>query len=534
MTFNLSRKEDIPTEFQLEPIEQKKYLIDGELREWNGDKVTVHSPIFLIEDGKPKQVKIGSYPSFGTKEALEALNSCEKAYDGGIGEWPQMSIEGRIKAIQNFTKLMLTKRDQIIKLLMWEIGKSLKDSTKEFDRTIEYINDTINALKTGDRSASRFVFEKGIFAQIKRAPYGIVLCMGPFNYPLNETFCTLIPAIAMGNTVLFKPAKFGVLLLEPLLECFQKAFPKGVINTLYGDGSTVISPIMETGKIDVLAFIGSSTTANLITKKHPRLNRLRSVLGLNAKNPAIILDDCDLDKAIPEILAGSLTYNGQRCTALKIIFVPEALANSFLEKYTSALKNWKSGMPWDKDVMFTPLPEEGKTKWLGELITDALANGAKIVNEGGGQVTESFMYPAVLYPVNKKARIYHEEQFGPIVPIVPYKELSETLTYIKDSHLGQQASIFGKNPLIIGKLTDVLVNQVARVNINTQCQRGPDTFPFTGRKDSADGTLSVSDALRVFSIRSLVAAKEDEESKDLFRAILETKSSNFISTNFIL
>ncbi len=534
MSFKFQKSSEIPTEFSIQPIHQKEYLIDGELKVWEGKMISVLSPIFLEESGKLKQLEIGSYPAFGATEALAALASCEKAYDGGSGEWPQTSIENRIKAIQKFTNLMLKERDLIIRLLMWEIGKTHKDSAKEFDRTIEYINDTINALKAGDRDSSRFVFEKGILAQIKRAPYGIVLCMGPFNYPLNETFCTLIPAIAMGNTVLFKPAKFGVLLLEPLLKCFKEAFPKGVINTLYGDGASVISPIMESGKVDVFAFIGASTTANIITKKHPRLNRLRSILGLNAKNPAILLEDCDLESAIPEILMGSLTYNGQRCTALKIIFVPEKLADSFIKKYLAALANWKAGMPWEKEVMLTPLPEEGKTKWLTELMTDAIAKGARIQNEGGGEVLESFMFPAVLYPVSKDSRLYHEEQFGPLVPIVPYKDISETIAYVKESNLGQQASIFGRDPKVIGKLTDILVNQVARVNINAQCQRGPDNFPFTGRKDSADGTLSVSDALRAFSMRSLVAAKDDEESKQLFREILETKASSFISTNFIL
>ncbi|MCZ8156371.1 MAG: NADP-dependent glyceraldehyde-3-phosphate dehydrogenase [Leptospira sp.] len=534
MSFLFPEATDIPSEYFLKPIHQKHYLLDGELKNWDGASISVLSPLCLRENGQTKQVSIGSYPAFGSKEALEALHSCERAYDGGGGEWPRSTVEVRIQAIQKFTNLMIKERDLIIKLLMWEIGKSYKDSAKEFDRTIEYINNTIDALKETDRDSSRFVFEKGILAQIKRAPLGIVLCMGPFNYPLNETFCTLIPALAMGNTVLFKPAKFGVLLLEPLLKCFQQAFPKGVINTLYGDGASVVTPIMESGKVDVFAFIGSSNTANVITKKHPRLNRLRSILGLNAKNPAILLDDCDLDAAIPEILAGSLSFNGQRCTALKIIFVPEKLAKSFLDKYTKALSEWKSGMPWDKDVMLTPLPEEGKTKWLTELIEDAKSFGAKIINENGGMVNETFMQPAVLFPVSKNARLYSEEQFGPIVPIVPYSHIDETVSYIKESNFGQQASLFGKDPHVLGKLTDILVNQVARVNINTQCQRGPDTFPFTGRKDSAEGTLSVMDALRAFSIRSLVASKDDEASKQILRSILESKSSHFISTNFIL
>jgi hypothetical protein len=102
------------------------------------------------------------------------------------------------------------------------------------------------------------VIEQEIIGQIRRSPLGVALCMGPYNYPLNETFTTLIPALIMGNTVIFKPPRFGVLLHRPLLEAFRDSFPPGVVNTVYGRGSVVIGPLMESGKIDVLAFIGSS------------------------------------------------------------------------------------------------------------------------------------------------------------------------------------------------------------------------------------------------------------------------------------
>ena len=144
------------------------------------------------------------------------------------------------------------------------------------------------------------------------------------------------------------------------------------------------------------------------------------------------------------------------------------------------------------------------------------------------------MFPAVLYPVSKDMKVYHEEQFGPVVPIVAFKDIKTPLEYVNDSNYGQQVSIFGNNADTIAKLIDPLVNQVARVNINSQCQRGPDTFPFTGRKDSAEGTLSVSDALRSFSMRSLVAIKENGDNKEIVTQILKDHKSNFLSTNFIL
>jgi glyceraldehyde-3-phosphate dehydrogenase (NADP+) len=130
--------------------------------------------------------------------------------------------------------------------------------------------------------------------------------------------------------------------------------------------------------------------------------------------------------------------------------------------------------------------------------------------------------------------LYHEEQFGPVVPVAAFHEIDAPLRYVRESDYGQQVSIFGTDPTEIAVLVDPLVNQVCRVNINSQCQRGPDTFPFTGRKASAEGTLSVSDALRVFTIRTLVAAKETDANRAIIRSIVSNRSSTFLSTDFIL
>ena len=130
-------------------------------------------------------------------------------------------------------------------------------------------------------------------------------------------------------------------------------------------------------------------------------------------------------------------------------------------------------------------------------------------------------------------KLYHEEQFGPIVPVVPFESIDEPINYQVNASHGMQVSIFSEEPAEVAKLIDSFVNLVSRVNINCQAQRSPDVFPFTGRKDSAEGTLSVFDALRSFSIRSLVAAKVTESTKTLFNTIVRDHESNFLSTDYI-
>ncbi len=533
---NFPSMDEIPEQYKItSPIEQKVYLMDGELVEWTGETEDVLSPVFIKnEKGEYHSFRIGSQPVMDKAATLKVLDAALKAYDNGRGEWPTMRVRQRIEHLSTFTRRMKEKRTEVVRLLMWEIGKSLGDSEKEFDRTIEYIQDTIDALKNLDRECSRIQNSGGIYAQIRRGPLGVVLCMGPYNYPLNETFTTLIPALIMGNTVIFKPARYGVLLIHPLLEIFRDSFPKGVINIIYGHGAETSGSLMESGKIDVLAFIGTSRVANMLKKNHPRPNRLRSIMGLEAKNPAIIMPDADLELTVNECIMGSLSFNGQRCTALKMIFVHKNIRSKFLGLFIKRISELKAGMPWEPNVMLTPLPEKGKTNYLNNLIQDAVAKGAKVINKDGGYMDKSFMYPAVVFPVSPDMDIYKVEQFGPVIPVVEFSEIAEPIDYIVNSNFGQQVSIFGTDTDAIAHLIDPLVNQVCRVNINSQCQRGPDVYPFNGRKDSAEGTLSVTDALRVFSIRTLVAAKNNDINRKIISGIIEDRTSNFLSTDFIL
>lgn len=526
-------EDQIPPEFLIGEIHQREYLCDGEMRPWDGAVSEVYSPVCVPTSEGLKRKLIGTYPVCTEKEATQALDAAIAAYDNGRGEWPTMSIDGRIKCMERFIFKMSEQRDLIVKLIMWEIGKSYADSTKEFDRTVEYINATIDALKDIDRQSSRFEIEEGVVAQIRRSPIGVVLCMGPFNYPLNETFTTLIPAILMGNTLLFKPPKHGTLLHYPLLKAFQESFPKGVVNTIYGRGAVVTPGLMATGKINVLAFIGSSKVANDLKKRHPKINRLRAVLSLDAKNAAIVTKNADLKLSVSECILGALSFNGQRCTAIKMIFVHKDVADEFLKLMGEEIAKLKCGLPWDKDVKLTPVTEPGKPAYLKECIDDAIANGASVVNEHGGETHESFFYPAVVYPVNEKMKLYREEQFGPVIPVIPFESIEEPIQYQIDSPHGMQVSIFSNDAEEVSALIDPFVNLVSRVNINAQCQRGPDVFPFTGRKDSAEGTLSVHDALRSFSIRSLVATKLNENNKKLFNEIVSGHTSNFLSTKYI-
>lgn len=510
-----------------------RYLIGGEIREWQGDQQEVKSCLFFDWNGGIVRPSLGPAPLLDESEALQALEAAQAAWDHGKGKWPTMTVAERIHAVEEFTARMKAVRETVVERMMWEIGKTQADSYKEFDRTVQYIEDSVQALKMLDRNNSGFSIENGFLAQVRRSPFGPTLCMGPYNYPLNETFTTLLPAILMGNPVISKLPRFGQLLNNPLLEAFRDSFPPGVVNIINGRGGTIIPPIIQSGGIELLAFIGSSKTADKLKQYHPKPHRFKCVLSLDAKNLAVVLPDADMKVTVPQIIAGALGFNGQRCTALKIIYVHKSRREELISLLSEAISKMKAGLPWAPGVQLTPVADIEAVNWFRSLIDEAEEKGAKVMNDGGGEFVENFMHPAIVFPVTKEMRLFTVEQFGPIIPIAEYDDVSEVMEYAVESEFGQQVSLFGNDPLVLGPMIDALVNQVSRVNLNTQCQRGPDTFPFTGRKASAEGTLSVADALKRFSIRTLVATDYSELNRDLVNEILKSRSSNFLRTDFM-
>jgi glyceraldehyde-3-phosphate dehydrogenase (NADP+) len=313
------------------------------------------------------------------------------------------------------------------------------------------------------------------------------------------------------------------------MEIFAKVFPAGVVNFISGAGRVTMPPIMKTGKVDILAFIGSSHAADLVIKQHPEPHRLKLCLSLDAKNLCVIMGDVDVDATVKECITGTLSYNGQRCTALKLLFVHSSIATKFVEAFSAAVDAQKLGLPWHTGVSITPLPEPSKPGYLKELIDDAKAKGAAVTNGLGELQAGPFVRPTVLFPCNKDMRVWREEQFGPLIPIAPFDTFDDCYRYLDASTFGQQAALFTANPVACAPLIDALTLSVGRVNVNAQCQRGPDTYPFTGRKSSALGTLSVSEALKMVSIDSIVATKDDKGGARTMLALATTDCNSVMS-----
>ncbi len=515
---------DIPADMLEDiPVDSNDYLDNGKVMRWNGPFREVHSPLLTCSASGLLRRTIGQVPSMDERASMNALSCARDVFSNGKGRWPSLPLGERIERFGAFLARMEEVREKIVRLLQWEIGKTRHDAGEEFDRAVSYARECFEELREMRGRSEALIADNGVTGRLVRVPKGVTLVMGPFNYPLFETMTAFAPAMLTGNTVIIKPPRLGCLFFQHLLKPFQDNFPAGSINVVCGEGKNVIPPILASGMVDVFYFIGTSPVATYLRGLHPKPHRLKCILGLEAKNPAIVLPDADLDITVRECAMGALTFNGQRCAALKIFFVHRSIANEFNERLKDAIAGLRYGMPWEKDVFLTPLAEVNRTQYLSGLVDDALSLGAQVINDGGADASGTFFYPAILYPAAQDMRVCREEQFGPVIPVVPYDDLEEPVRYVMGSNYGQQASIFGRDKATLSGLISHLVHHVSRVNVNCQCQRSPDTIPFTGRKDSAEGSLSITEAMSAFTVPAFIATKNGKGDVDIIEEMFNDK-----------
>ena len=521
----------IPADVRVDPaMHPPRWLIDGEIRIHAAPGRPVISRVATRDADRLEPVLLGHEAMLTAADAAQAVDAAVRAWAGGEGAWPSLHVETRMAAVESFAQALEQRTDEIARLLMWEIGKPAASARDEVVRSVEYIRNTVaelSKLREDDLAIqSGQAGGKTHFARTHRRPLGVVLCVAPFNYPINEFLTTVIPALLMGNVVIAKTPRFGALANGALCEAFRDHFPPGAVSLLPGEGHVVIPAVIGSSARDiagndeavvrVLAFIGSEGAANSILRAHPVPITLHKILGLGAKNAAVVLPDADLDAAAAAIVKGSLGFNGQRCTAEKIVFVHRSVLDRFVAGVVARVDALVLGMPWTPGVAITPLPEPHKLDSMRALLDDALAHGATVRNADGGRGTFSIMRPAVVAEVTSAMRLYHEEQFGPIVPIAAFDDVEEALDWQRSSPFGQQAAVWGR-PDTARQLVRRFTRFVARVNLADVCQRGPDSFGFSATDKSGFGTLSLREALLELSRPVLVQAT-DAAALDAFRA----------------
>ncbi len=457
--------------------EQKNILLNGEWKESeNGNRITLYSPAMGEE--------IGSVPALSEKEVDEAVKTANAAQK----DWKNTPLHERKQLLYRWADNLVENKEKIGSMIMHEVAKKKSSAIDEVVRTADLIRHTAEEacritgdLLTGD-SYNGGSPKK--IAQVNRVPLGVVLAIAPFNYPVNLSASKIAPALMMGNGIVFKPATQGSLSGIMMIEELDKAgLPEGLVNIATGRGSEIGDALVTNPGINQISFTGGSETGMNMAKK---ASMVPMVLELGGKDPAIVLEDADLDKAAKEIAAGAFSYSGQRCTAIKRVLVKEDTADELVAKIKEKAEELKVGQP-EENADITPLINKKSADYVQGLIDDAIDKGAEVIT--GDDRNGSLLAPTLLDKVTTESRVAWEEPFGPVLPIIRVKSEEEAVQIANESEYGLQASVFTQDIDAANRIADQL--EVGSVQLNGKTSRGPDHFPFLGVKQSGQGVQGV-------------------------------------------
>lgn len=483
----------MPAEF-FAPISDQKTpptynYLDG--KDWRSSGSGKTTQIISPVDGST----VGSLQVVTTQEIDEVMERAHAAQR----EWEKVPLNQRVKIVHLASDWIRQFQDYLIGLMVMEIGKSYSESKSEIVRTAEltdYYAQEAQSIRGETLDSDNFPgFDKGRIALIERVPYGVVLAIAPFNYPVNLAASKIAPALLMGNSVVFKPPTQGGISGVHLARIFQKAgVPDGVITCVTGGGGEIGDYLVSHPRVDMVAFTGSSDTGDYIAGKS-RMKPLLFECGGN--NPAVILPDADMNLAAKEIVKGGFSYAGQRCTAIKYVLatpqVQEKLIPLVVEKMGELIHPGDPRSPHTKLV--GPLVSKEVAERIEHVLNDAISQGAKVVT--GGKRHDAYLDATLLKDVRPEMEIVKKETFGPIVSFITVDSVDQAIDIINKSHYGLQACVFTNDEG--AGLTFSSQVCVGTVQINGSPQRGPDHFPFLGVKGSGVGVQGVRYSLEAMS-----------------------------------
>ncbi|WZN64104.1 NADP-dependent glyceraldehyde-3-phosphate dehydrogenase [Chloropicon roscoffensis] len=463
---------------------QYKSYINGKwLRSCSNKVVTIMNPSTREEQAKVQAC---------TREEIdEAYEGCAKAQE----VWRQVPLWKRAEALRKVAGILREQRETIADCLVSEVAKAKKDSLSEVDRSADLIEycaeEGLRLLSKGDFLTSDAFkgTERNKLCLSSRIPLGTVLCIPPFNYPVNLCVSKIAPALIAGNAVLVKPPTQGAVAGLHLAQCFDKAgdvFPKGLVNFVTVKASENGDYMAQHPGNDCLSFTGGDVGLSLAKK----VGMIPIQMELGGKDACIVCEDADLDLAAKHIVKGGFSYSGQRCTAVKIVLVHESVADALCEKVLAGVQKLTVGMPEDNKNI-TPVISEQSANFIEGLVLDAKQKGAKFLTEYKRE--GNLIWPTLLDRVRPDMDIAWEEPFGPVVPIMRVTGADEAVAHANKSRLALQACVFTKDVDNAIRLSDAV--RAGTVQINGAPARGPDHFPFQGFRDSGIGSQGIVNSI---------------------------------------
>jgi succinyl-CoA reductase len=419
----------------------------------------------------------------------------------------------RARLLAAVASLMEERSAEFARTITLESGKPIKESEVEVKRAVGVFTFAAeeakriygevfpaDAFEYPPKSENRLIFSQ-------REPIGVVVAIGPFNFPLNLLAHKIAPALAAGNTVITKPTSETPLTALLLKDVITKAgWPEGIFNVIVGPGSTIGVELIENPKTNLITFTGSTEVGLDIAGRAARLGK-KTILEMGGMDPFIVLDDANLDIASSAAIRGAFSYSGQVCTASKRFLVEDAVAEPFVKALREKMLKLNVGNPILVTTDVGPVINKAAVKRIHGMVTDAVTNGAELL-EGGSPMTEgefakgSYYAPTLLDNVTSDMRVGQEEPFAPLAPIFRVGSEEEAIEVANSTKYGLQASIFTRNIAKALKMARRI--KAGAVLIDDPTNLRWDNAPFGGVKKSGMGREGVRFAIQEMTESKLI------------------------------
>ena len=446
---------------------------------------------------------IGDYAQASTSQTIEAIECAAAAYP----KWREISPLLRFEALDKIGSEILARINELGNMLAREEGKTLSEATAEVHRAghlFKYF--AAEAYRsTGEIYQS---LRDGVSLKVLREPIGVIGVITPWNFPQAIPAWKIAPALAYGNTVVFKPAELvpgSAWLLSDIIA--RAGLPEGVFNLVMGTGAEVGEAIVSHPKVSGVTFTGSTPVGRKIgASLFARGAKMQLEMG--GKNPLIVLDDADLDLAVHCAIQGSFFSTGQRCTASSRLIVTKGIHETFVKRMCLAMKDLRVGDARAPETQIGPVASEAQLAINKSYISQAVADGATLASrerDVGAKSPGHYLTPALFTEVSLQSAIAREEIFGPIAAIFCVPDYDAALEVANDTDFGLAAGIVTRDAVKIDHFTQNAEAGMVQVNLPTA---GMDFHaPFTGRKGSSYGAPEKGSLCREFFTAAKVVHK---------------------------
>lgn len=422
---------------------------------------------------KLKSINPSNYQTIGEVETstLQEVQAKVAAAHKAKKEWRDLGVAGRIALLKKVVQEFEKEKQVLASLINQEMGKGKMEALEEIEFGINYYNSYFAhaAEYLNPELTNR---GEGELHEVHHEPYGVAAVIVAWNYPFSNFVWQTGQNLIAGNTVVFKHSEETPLFGKALEQVMVKYLPPGVFNEVYGDGS--VGEMLINQDVNLICFTGSSQKG-LQINQNAGSRMIKTVMELGGSAPGIVFEDADIEAIVPAIVAKRFSNNGQMCDALKRLIVHESQVAKVTEKLCALLKGVKPA----------PLVAKRQLDLIQAQVADGVAKGAKIM-VGGKEPADSkgaFYEPTLVTGVTKEMRLWKEEVFGPVLPIVTFKEEHEAVALANDTKYGLGATIFTKDPARFKRVSEQV--ESGMVCQNTLSYVHPFN-PFGGYKHSGN------------------------------------------------